>query len=61
MYLNDIFTIGASLAGLCAISVPSGLSKEGLPMSTQIIAKAFNEEKMFQAAYALENMLEQNR
>lgn len=54
MYLNDIFTIGANMAGLCAISVPSGTSSEGLPLATQIIAKPFAEAKMFQVARALE-------
>lgn len=54
MYLNDMFTIGANMAGLCAISVPSGTSAEGLPLATQIIAKPFAEAKMFQVARALE-------
>lgn len=56
MYLNDIYTIGANLAGLCAISVPSGKDKLGLPIGTQVIAKPFNEAKLFQAAAAIENL-----
>jgi aspartyl-tRNA(Asn)/glutamyl-tRNA(Gln) amidotransferase subunit A len=54
MYLNDIFTVPASLAGLPAITVPSGLSREGLPLGIQILAPRFGEETLFAAARALE-------
>src|SRR6185295_7624944 len=50
MYLSDIFTVPASLAGLPAISVPSGLSRGGLPLGVQIMARRFNEETLFAAA-----------
>jgi len=53
MYLSDIFTVPASLAGLPAISVPSGLSA-GLPLGLQIMAPAFGEEALFAAARAFE-------
>jgi aspartyl-tRNA(Asn)/glutamyl-tRNA(Gln) amidotransferase subunit A len=43
MYLADIFTVGASLAGLPAISLPSGINKAGLPLGMQIIGKRFGE------------------
>lgn len=43
MYLADIFTVGASLAGLPAISLPSGINKDGLPLGMQIIGKRFGE------------------
>ncbi|WP_317162948.1 Asp-tRNA(Asn)/Glu-tRNA(Gln) amidotransferase subunit GatA [Pedobacter puniceum] len=43
MYLADIFTVGASLAGLPAISLPSGVNKDGLPLGMQIIGKRFGE------------------
>ncbi|HEX7366812.1 MAG TPA: Asp-tRNA(Asn)/Glu-tRNA(Gln) amidotransferase subunit GatA [Pelobium sp.] len=46
MYLADIFTVGASLAGLPAISIPSGQSKEGLPIGIQIIGRRFKEENL---------------
>ncbi len=46
MYLADIFTVGASLAGLPAISVPSGENSEGLPLGIQIIGRRFKEEKL---------------
>ena len=54
MYLNDVLTVPASLAGLPAISVPAGLSGEGLPLGLHLIGKAFDEETMFRAAQALE-------
>lgn len=53
MYLSDIFTVPASLAGLPAISLPSGLSG-GLPRGLQIMAPRFAEETLFAAARALE-------
>ncbi|MBE04840.1 MAG: Asp-tRNA(Asn)/Glu-tRNA(Gln) amidotransferase GatCAB subunit A [Gammaproteobacteria bacterium] len=46
MYLNDIFTVPASLAGLPGISVPAGLSSEGLPLGLQIIGEPFNEHNV---------------
>jgi aspartyl-tRNA(Asn)/glutamyl-tRNA(Gln) amidotransferase subunit A len=54
MYLSDIFTVPASLAGLPAISVPSGLTRGGLPLGIQILAPRFGEETMFAAARAFE-------
>ena len=54
MYGNDVFTVPASLAGLPAISVPAGLSPEGLPLGLQLIAPAFQEEVLLCAAQRLE-------
>ncbi len=54
MYLNDVFTVPASLAGLPAISVPAGLNSEGLPLGLQLIGKAFDEETVLAAANVLE-------
>ena len=54
MYLNDVLTVPASLAGLPAISVPSGLSSEGLPLGLHLIGKAFDEQTLFRTAQALE-------
>ena len=54
MYLNDVFTIPANLAGLPAMSVPFGFDKDGLPLGLQIIANHFDEQNMFDAALALE-------
>jgi aspartyl-tRNA(Asn)/glutamyl-tRNA(Gln) amidotransferase subunit A len=54
MYLNDVFTVPSSLAGLPAISVPAGLSADGLPLGLQVIGRAFDEEGMLTVASALE-------
>lgn len=54
MYLNDVFTIPASLAGLPAISIPAGFDKDGLPLGLQIIGNHFDEENIFNVALALE-------
>ncbi len=55
MYLNDIFTVPISLAGLPAISVPSGLDSKALPLGLQIIGKSFDEMSVLQVAKAIEN------
>lgn len=54
MYLNDVFTVPSSLAGLPAISVPGGLDGQGLPLGLQIIGKALDEQNVFNAGLALE-------
>ena len=54
MWLNDIFTVSVSLAGLPAMSLPIGLNSEGLPLGMQIVGKAFDEGSVFEAASALE-------
>jgi aspartyl-tRNA(Asn)/glutamyl-tRNA(Gln) amidotransferase subunit A len=54
MYLADIFTLPASLAGLAAISTPSGLSEGGLPIGLQLVAPPFEEERLCTAAHAVE-------
>ena len=54
MYLSDIYTISANLAGIPAISIPCGFTKKGLPVGLQILAKPFNEEMLFRVAYAYE-------
>ena len=54
MYLNDIFTVPASLAGIPGISIPFGKSKEGLPLGVQILSKHFDEQSIFNAASYLE-------
>ncbi len=55
MYLNDVFTVPASLAGLPGISVPAGLGADGLPLGLQLIARPFDEETLFRAADVLES------
>ena len=56
MYLSDIFTATANLAGVPAMSLPIGTAN-GLPVGGQLIAPHFAESKMFAAAYALERAL----
>lgn len=57
MYLSDIFTIPINLAGVPAISLPAGLSEEGLPIGLQIIGPHFSEPRLLQAAYQFEQAL----
>ncbi|URW76257.1 Asp-tRNA(Asn)/Glu-tRNA(Gln) amidotransferase subunit GatA [Sphingomonas donggukensis] len=54
MYLNDVFTVPSSLAGLPAMSVPGGVDKHGLPLGLQIIGKALDEQGVLNAGLALE-------
>ena len=54
MYLSDIFTLSANLAGIPGMSVPCGFSSQGLPIGLQIMGKHFNEEKMIKVAYNFE-------
>ncbi len=54
MYLNDVLTVPSSLAGLPAISVPAGLSGDGLPLGMQLVAPPFGEETLFRAARVVE-------
>ncbi|WP_095012794.1 Asp-tRNA(Asn)/Glu-tRNA(Gln) amidotransferase subunit GatA [Tsuneonella mangrovi] len=55
MYLNDVFAVPASLAGLPAMSVPAGLTKNGLPLGLQVIGKAFDEQGVLNAGLAIEH------
>jgi aspartyl-tRNA(Asn)/glutamyl-tRNA(Gln) amidotransferase subunit A len=57
MYLSDIYTVTANLAGIPGLSMPSGLSPEGLPIGVQLLAAHFEEEKLLRVAYALEQEL----
>ena len=54
MYLNDVFTVPADLAGVPAMSVPAGLDANGLPLGLQVIGKPFDEETVFAVGAALE-------
>ncbi|MFC1704457.1 Asp-tRNA(Asn)/Glu-tRNA(Gln) amidotransferase subunit GatA [Candidatus Omnitrophota bacterium] len=58
MYLSDIFTISANLAGIPAISIPCGFTKKNLPIGLQILAKPFAEEALFKVAYSYEQATE---
>lgn len=57
MYLSDIFTISVNLAGVPAISVPCGFSKENLPIGVQFIGKPFDEGNLYRVSHALEQSL----
>ncbi|MGE3905209.1 MAG: Asp-tRNA(Asn)/Glu-tRNA(Gln) amidotransferase subunit GatA [Reyranellaceae bacterium] len=54
MYLNDVFTVPTSLAGLPGISVPTGVDAGGLPLGLQVVGRAFDEETVFAVGAALE-------
>jgi aspartyl-tRNA(Asn)/glutamyl-tRNA(Gln) amidotransferase subunit A len=54
MYLSDVFTIPVNIAGIAGISVPCGLSRDGLPVGVQFISPAFKEEVLLNMAYAYE-------
>ena len=54
MYLNDVFTVPASLAGLPAMAVPGGLDAAGLPIGLQVIGKALDEQTVLNASLAIE-------
>jgi aspartyl-tRNA(Asn)/glutamyl-tRNA(Gln) amidotransferase subunit A len=56
MYLSDIFTISANLAGLPGLSMPCGFTSAGLPVGLQLIAKPFAETTLFRAAHAYEQI-----
>jgi len=55
MYLNDIFTVTANIAGVPAMSVPAGLDANGLPLGLQVITRALDEETMFKVGAAIED------
>jgi aspartyl-tRNA(Asn)/glutamyl-tRNA(Gln) amidotransferase subunit A len=54
MYMSDVFTLSANLAGIPGISVPCGLSSGGLPIGLQIMGPHFSEDRLLQAAYHFE-------
>ena len=55
MYLNDVFTVPASLAGLPALSVPAGQGADGLPLGLHLIGRPFDEETLIRVAGVLES------
>ncbi len=54
MYLEDIYSVAASLAGICGMSVPCGATKEGLPIGVQVMGKHFDEATMLRVGAAVE-------
>ncbi|GGD39874.1 glutamyl-tRNA(Gln) amidotransferase subunit A [Malaciobacter pacificus] len=61
MYLSDIYTISVNLAGLPAISVPVDKDEDGMPVGLQLIAKAYDEQTMFDGALSLEKAVNYNK
>jgi aspartyl-tRNA(Asn)/glutamyl-tRNA(Gln) amidotransferase subunit A len=57
MYLSDIYTITVNLAGVPGVSLPCGLSSEGLPIGVQLIGRHFDEARLLRAARNLEQAL----
>jgi aspartyl-tRNA(Asn)/glutamyl-tRNA(Gln) amidotransferase subunit A len=57
MYLSDIFTIPVNLAGLPGLSLPSGFTKEGLPLGVQIIGPHFRDDLVLSLGYQMERVL----
>ncbi len=55
MYLNDIFTVPASMAGVPAMSIPAGLDAQGLPLGLQVIGRPFDEETVFAVSQVIED------
>ena len=58
MYLNDIYTTSANLAGICGISIPAGTHTDGLPYGMQLMANTFEEGKLLNAARLVEQLSE---
>lgn len=58
MYLSDIYTTSANLAGIPAINIPIGYNKENLPIGAQIMANSFEEKKLLEFCYIIEKELE---
>ena len=58
MYLTDIFTLSANLAGIPGMSIPCGFSQQGLPIGLQLMGKHFNEEMLFKVAYNFEQAMD---
>ena len=54
MYLNDVFTVPANLAGIPGLAVPAGLDRQGLPLGLQVLGRAFDEETVFAVGTAIE-------
>jgi aspartyl-tRNA(Asn)/glutamyl-tRNA(Gln) amidotransferase subunit A len=61
MYLSDIFTIPVNLAGTCGMSLPCGLSRDGLPIGLQLIGRPFDEETVLRTAWAFEQATDWHR
>jgi len=61
MYLSDIYTISVNLAGIPAVSIPCGLTEQGLPIGLQLMANHFDEAKLLQAAWMFQQATEHHK
>lgn len=61
MYMNDILTTPINLAGICAMSIPAGFNKSGLPIGMQIIANQFKEENLFHVGHAFQMVTDHHK
>jgi aspartyl-tRNA(Asn)/glutamyl-tRNA(Gln) amidotransferase subunit A len=61
MYLTDIFTVTANLAGLCGMSVPCGFTGTGLPVGLQVLGPAFCEDRILRVGHAYEQATDWHR
>ncbi|HLE29640.1 MAG TPA: amidase family protein, partial [Anaerolineales bacterium] len=61
MYLEDVFTLPPSLAGICGLSVPCGFDAKRLPIGLQLLGPAFGEDKVLRVGYAYEQATEWHR
>jgi aspartyl-tRNA(Asn)/glutamyl-tRNA(Gln) amidotransferase subunit A len=61
MYLSDVFTVSANLAGICGISIPCGFSSNGLPIGLQLLGKHFGESDLLHAAFAYEQTTDHHK
>ena len=60
MYLADVYTVSANLAGLPAMSLPAGKDHQGMPIGIQLMANRFQDDKLVRVGYALEKIVRQN-
>ena len=61
MYLSDIYTISANLAGICAISIPAGFDRQGLPIGMQLMGRTFGEEKLLGVAHQFQKITDYHK
>jgi aspartyl-tRNA(Asn)/glutamyl-tRNA(Gln) amidotransferase subunit A len=61
MYLEDVFTLPSSLAGICGLSTPCGFDQQGLPIGLQLLGPAFGEDRVLRAGYAYEQATDWHR
>ena len=61
MYLSDIYTISANLAGVCAVSFPCGFTDDNLPIGAQLIGKSFDEEMLIRVGFTFQEITDYHK